>query len=637
MKKHIAIFLSISIFITSIFISSNAFAEIKSVEKTQLEGTNCYYEFDLDKKTLTISGIGETPAYFDNATEQPWFEYREMYIDKVIVEEGITTLGDHFLYNVNAKSITLPNSLKKINSYALAFINNLEEINIPFGVTLIGSYAFQNDIGLKHIDLPDTLTSISRNAFMNCTNLIEISIPYSVQSIGSSAFKNCISLNNVVFQSLTAEISIGSSCFMNCPLLKSIAFPIYATLGTTAFGYNSSTQKNTGISMTVFSDSPAYNYATSSSNKIKTNIYNNIPVNCAVGYSNSFTTDDEEINYYQNSFTYSFTPSVTQKYNIYSRGNCDIDAVLSSNGITINSKKIDKEFNFELNEVLEEGKTYLITVTSNNSIGNYTLWIYPDAIESFDIYGDATDNAVKDMKKLNEQALQNLVLTINFSDKTNDNIYYKNDYFDGKYIMQNEKNITCTDTTASIKIGDITAEYPIKINHTYVGKDIEYTVDDDGYTLYSCILCKIEGYKDNYIKTPAIKIKGRIVFAEDNELNHPNNTPYPYISHINVNDTKSIVDRTYYVDENGYFTINTFNSISVEFINSTGGKNAKFSYIIDNSIEPYSVINYGDVAINGYDFNNDYKVNAKDYAIYLHEKKDSINNDNYLKYLKNFV
>ena len=73
-------------------------------------------------------------------------------------------------------------------------ITNLE---IPSGVTSIGSYAFLNCEGLTSLNIPSGVTSVSNNAFYGCKNLVTMTINSSEISIAENVFMNCGSITDV--------------------------------------------------------------------------------------------------------------------------------------------------------------------------------------------------------------------------------------------------------------------------------------------------------------------------------------------------------------------------------------------------------------------------------------------------------
>ncbi len=154
-------------------------------------------------------------------------------------------------------SITLPHSLKSIETMAFYSCSELQEVVIPDSVLSLGSSAFIGCTALKSVTLgegvktlPDsvfagcsaltefnfntTLESISSLVFNYCTSLETITIPDSVTEIGSSAFSNCSSLKNVHIGKSVKSIGIGA--FSPCDALTNITIPdSVTTLGDAVF------------------------------------------------------------------------------------------------------------------------------------------------------------------------------------------------------------------------------------------------------------------------------------------------------------------------------------------------------------------------------------------------------------------
>ena len=101
--------------------------------------------------------------------------------------------------------------------------NSHEEIIIPYGVEVIGSYAFQDCDNLENIFLPDSITSIGDSAFNGCSALTSIDIPAGVTSINDSAFNGCSALTSIDIPA--GVTSIGNSAFDGCSSLTSIEIP----------------------------------------------------------------------------------------------------------------------------------------------------------------------------------------------------------------------------------------------------------------------------------------------------------------------------------------------------------------------------------------------------------------------------
>ena len=78
--------------------------------------------------------------------------------------------------------------------------HTVTEMIVEEGVTSLGDLAFYGMGNLKKVTLPSTLKSIGSDTFMQCTALTEIRIPASVTFLGHGAFNNCSSLKKITFE-----------------------------------------------------------------------------------------------------------------------------------------------------------------------------------------------------------------------------------------------------------------------------------------------------------------------------------------------------------------------------------------------------------------------------------------------------
>ena len=98
--------------------------------------------------TLTISGVGSTWDYANDASGEWWGDYPEVPWDRsmvktVIVEPGVTTIGNALFNNCRyLTSVTLPEGLTSIGGRAFFCCSELPTITIPKNVTHIGVVAF---------------------------------------------------------------------------------------------------------------------------------------------------------------------------------------------------------------------------------------------------------------------------------------------------------------------------------------------------------------------------------------------------------------------------------------------------------------------------------------------------------------
>lgn len=188
--------------------------------------------------TLTIKGNGPMANYNGYKTSSndscaPWCE-KIQNITRLIVEDGVTTLGDNILYysysdnsgyhsfHPNLREVKLPEGLSCIGASAFCDSPMLNEVKIPSTVTKIKSSAFSGCTGLTKIELPPQLEEIDYNSFYGCSGLTEITIPSSVKTIRSGAFEYCTSLESVTLSEGIGEI--GTEAF-EYTKLKSLNIP----------------------------------------------------------------------------------------------------------------------------------------------------------------------------------------------------------------------------------------------------------------------------------------------------------------------------------------------------------------------------------------------------------------------------
>ena len=87
---------------------------------------------------------------------------------------------------------------------------SLKEITIT-NASRIYTHAFSDCTSLTSITIPESVTKIDNFAFSGCSSLTSITIPESVTSIGYSAFYNCSSLTNIFYAGNVSQYSLLSN------------------------------------------------------------------------------------------------------------------------------------------------------------------------------------------------------------------------------------------------------------------------------------------------------------------------------------------------------------------------------------------------------------------------------------------
>ncbi|MDE5737233.1 MAG: leucine-rich repeat domain-containing protein, partial [Oscillospiraceae bacterium] len=198
-------------------------------------GENLTWNFKKSTGTLTISGTGAMEDWRDGR-KCPWYHLHED-IKKVVLEDGITTIGDSSFYICNAlESIIIPDSVTTIGNSAFYMCDALEYVTIPDSVTSIGDHTFFQCSALKSIVIPDSVTTIGEATFLNCYALKSIIISNSVTTIGKKTFAYCQSLTSITIPD--SVTTIGDRVFERCYALKSVKISNWVTtIGEEAFDY----------------------------------------------------------------------------------------------------------------------------------------------------------------------------------------------------------------------------------------------------------------------------------------------------------------------------------------------------------------------------------------------------------------
>ena len=122
-------------------------------------------------------------------------------------------------------SIVIPASIVRIGGHAFKG-SGLTGITIPNSVKVIDSSAFANCLSLTDVTLPNSLTRIQDNLFDGCENLTQITIPANITYLGKRAFAGT-NLTYDITSGLTIPSTvthIGSNVFNGCENLKLVNY-----------------------------------------------------------------------------------------------------------------------------------------------------------------------------------------------------------------------------------------------------------------------------------------------------------------------------------------------------------------------------------------------------------------------------
>lgn len=139
-----------------------------------------YKVIDVSQKTVEVTGIEHDESLYGVAAVPATVTYEGM-------EYTVTGLADGAFYmEVWIKSVTLPETLLKIGSNALAN-TAVDKIDIPESVTSIGDYAFEGT-KITEITVPGKIEKIGVGWFHDCYYLKSVNLPDGLKAIGDGAF-----------------------------------------------------------------------------------------------------------------------------------------------------------------------------------------------------------------------------------------------------------------------------------------------------------------------------------------------------------------------------------------------------------------------------------------------------------------
>ena len=183
---------------------------------------NVYYKLNRKTGELRISGTGAMNNYAYTSARgvngagstAPWGDqnrnavfdgqYNTDLISKIIIDEGITSIGNYAFYGYdNVTSVTIPTSVKSIGEGAFTKCSSITEFDISSKyITSIGDYAFKDCTALTTFRTSDKVTSIGTNAFQNCSSLTM----YGKEGIYSQTYAN----NNSITYSTSGAVEYNA-------------------------------------------------------------------------------------------------------------------------------------------------------------------------------------------------------------------------------------------------------------------------------------------------------------------------------------------------------------------------------------------------------------------------------------------
>lgn len=163
-------------------LDSNNYATI-----TSYKGSNTEITIPKEIDGYEVKKIGE------HAFDESRNNTNGKTLTKVIISEGITTIGDFaFVHCTNLERIKLPESLTSLGDQTFIGCTNLKEINIPSKITSLGLTGFMfQETGFEEFTIPENVKKIPGNTFRICKNLKKVVFYSNNVILGSNVFEYC--------------------------------------------------------------------------------------------------------------------------------------------------------------------------------------------------------------------------------------------------------------------------------------------------------------------------------------------------------------------------------------------------------------------------------------------------------------
>ena len=188
----------------------------------------------IQKNTLTYLDIENLTANRNQyVPDNNFLDF--VLLETAKLPNGFTRIGYRAFENCRVlQEFTIPASVNEIGESAFENCRMLQEITIPASVNEIYDSAFENCRSLSAVHFGGSteeqaddpaasqcaLQRIGNWAFYNCHQLQELNIPEGVTEIGDAAFYGCTYLEDLVLPSSLQ--TIGDNCFSLCSKLERI-------------------------------------------------------------------------------------------------------------------------------------------------------------------------------------------------------------------------------------------------------------------------------------------------------------------------------------------------------------------------------------------------------------------------------
>ncbi len=150
------------------------------------------------------------------------------------INKTVTDMGLNTFFGCSALTeCSLPESVTAMAG-TFQFCRALPTVQLPSGLTAIGSSLFLGCSSLTGVTIPAGVTSINYNGFFDCTGLTRVEIPSGVTTIGVQAFYNS-GIQELTFKGSTPPATVGTDAWKYIPDNGTIYCPAGSSSAYTAW------------------------------------------------------------------------------------------------------------------------------------------------------------------------------------------------------------------------------------------------------------------------------------------------------------------------------------------------------------------------------------------------------------------
>ena len=185
-------------------IGKDAFFDCFRLRNITVDSNNTYYDSRENCNALieTASNTlmqGSVITVIPNTVTSvaDWAFYAMKDMDEINIPGSVEIIGKSAFYTNDVKKVTIGEGVKTIDEGAFQFCREILTLDIPNSVTSIGYRAFRACQKLIEMKIGDGVAVLPTDMAYNCIKMEKLTIGSSVDSIASQAFGTCYKLTDV--------------------------------------------------------------------------------------------------------------------------------------------------------------------------------------------------------------------------------------------------------------------------------------------------------------------------------------------------------------------------------------------------------------------------------------------------------